>query len=230
MARFTEYHRHAISLLALLLFACINNSHPLTPPTLSSDTLISPNNLASVPPSTNNVSSSSSSSEEVSERHLPDDPFTFDNDEGWAVKYTHWQDPSYRSDLVDELLSGALTRLARARGARVWDRSRARRSFFFSSDPHFRGLHFDLQRLPSPPRPLTYEGVRVALQGAQYLADEFETMVMGFEIYLYRDSIGGPLIATGSLGSGTGMVGLGGGNDSSSSQLLLLGSAGGGGP
>ena len=198
MARLTVYHAHAIYLLAFLLFACINNSYPLTPPKTSSDTLVSPINLASVVPS--NVTFSP---EEVSERRLPEDPFTFDNDEGWAVKYTQWEEPSYPFELVDDLLSGALTRLDRERGSRDWDRPRRRRSFFFL-DKDF-DLCFELQRLPSPERPLTFEGVRVALQGAQYLADEFETMVMSFEIYLHYDHIGGPLIATGSLG-GTGII------------------------
>lgn len=207
MARFTVYHAHAIFLLAFLLFACINHSHPLTPPTTSSNTLVSPNKPASVPPSNN-----ASSPEAVSERRLPEDPFTFDNDEGWAVKYTHWEEPSHPSDLVDDLLSGALTRLDRERGSRDWDRTRPRRSFFFS-DTVF-DLCFELQRLPSPQPPLTFEGVRVALQGAQYLADEFEEMVMNFEIYLYHDHIGGPLTATGFLG-GTERIRLGGYNASS---------------
>ena len=74
--------------------------------------------------------------------------------------------------------------------------------------------------MPSPPRPLTFEGVRITLQGAQYLADEFETMVMSFKIYLYYDHIGKSLIATGSLG-GADMIGLGNNNDSS---RLWLGS------
>lgn len=207
MAQFTVYHAHAIYLLVFLLFACINNSHPLTPPTTSPNTLVSLNNLASVL-----LSNNASSPEEVSERRLPDDPFTFDNDEGWAVKYAHWEEPGYPFDLVDDLLSGALTRLDRERGSRDWDRTRPRRSFFFS-DSVF-DLCFELQRLRSPERPLTFEGVRVALQGAQYLADEFETMVMNFEIYLYYDHIGGPLIATGFLG-GTEMIRLGSNNDSS---------------
>ena len=207
MARFTVYHARVISFLAFLLLACINDSHPLTPPTTSSDTLVSPNDLASVLPSNN-----ASSPEEVSERRLPDDPFTFDNNEGWAVKYTHWEEPGYPFELVDDLLSGALTRLDKERGSRDWDRTRRRRSFFFL-DKDF-DLCFELQRLPSPERPWTFEGVRVALQGAQYLADEFETMVMNFEIYLYYDHIGGPLIATGFLG-GTQMIRFSGNNDSS---------------
>ena len=207
MAGFSVNHPHAIYVLAFLLLACISNSHPLKLPTTSSDTLVSPNNLALVHPSNN-----ASSPEEVSEPRLPDDPFTFDNNEGWAVKYTQWEEPSYPFDLVEDVLSRALTRLDRERGTRNWNRSRPRRSFFFL-DTIF-DLRFELQRLPSPPRPLTFEGVRVALQGAQYLADEFETMVMSFEIYLYYDHIGGPLIATGSLG-GADMIGLGSNNDSS---------------
>ena len=179
---------HAGFLLALFFPSCINGS-PLTPPAISD---------AFVLPDSSSTNASHTFSSEVSAPRYPADPFTFDNDKGWAVKYTNWEEPGYPKDLVDDLLSGALTRLDRERGSQEWDRRRRRRSFFFK-DPAI-GICFELQRVSSPEKPLTYEGVRVAIQGAQHLAYYFGPMVTTFDFYLRYDHIGGPLVATGFFG------------------------------
>ena len=174
--------------IALLLPSCIN-AFPLTLPTTSSL-----HNTRNASP--NALLFNSSSAQEP--RTPPTEPFYFDNHAGWAAKYTTWENPEHDYDQVYNVLNQALGRLDGERGHQAWSTSRPQRYFRYNNLAI--SLCFEVERVESPEPALTFEGIRVAILGAEKLASEFGAHVKGFRLEIRRESFDGPLVATGFLG------------------------------